>query len=111
MLVDFPPRDAPPRPAAGRARRSRRGHLMPSARTRVASVAALALALTGAVGTTLGTQGAAAAAGDRADPAVTQRLALQAGLQAGAKHATRPRVRVAGRSYPAANPFLAELRT
>lgn len=84
---------------------------MSSARTRVASVAALALALTGAVGTTLGAQGAVAAPAGRGDPSVTQRLALQAGLQVGAKHTTRPRVSVGGRSYLAANPFLAELRT
>jgi hypothetical protein len=78
-------------------------------RARVATVAVAALALTGTVGSVVGAPGAQAAAG-KGDRAVTQRLAMQAGLQLGPKHATRPTVRIGGASYLAANPYLAQLR-
>ncbi len=45
----------------------------------------------------------------KGDPAVTRRLALQAGLQVATKHRSRPTVTVRGRSYAAPNPYLAEV--
>ena len=78
-------------------------------RAGIASVAVVALALTGAVGGVAGAQGAQAKPG-KGDRAVTERLAMAAGLQVGPKHDTRPRVRIGGASYLAANPYLAQLR-
>ena len=87
---------------------------MTPARARLASVSVAALTLTGTVGASLGTSlGASPAVATPSGPgqrAVTERLALQAGLQVGPKHTTRPHVTVAGRSYLAANPFLAQVR-
>ena len=78
-------------------------------RAGVASVAVVALALTGSVGGVAGAQGAQAKPG-KGDRAVTERLAMAAGLQVGPKHDTRPTVRIGGASYLAANPYLAQLR-
>ena len=75
----------------------------------IASVAVVALALTGSVGGVAGAHGAQAKPG-KGDRAVTERLAMAAGLQVGAKHATRPTVHIGGASYLAANPYLAQLR-
>jgi hypothetical protein len=41
--------------------------------------------------------------------AVTARIATAAGLQTAVKHTRRPTVRIAGRRYPAPNPFLAQV--
>ena len=78
-------------------------------RAGIASVAVVALALTGSVGGVAGAQGAQAKPG-KGDRAVTERLAMAAGLQVGPKHDTRPTVRIGGASYLAANPYLAQLR-
>ncbi len=77
-------------------------------RAGVASVAVAALALTGLVGGVSGAQGATSGKGD---PATTERLARAAGFQLGVKHASHPTERIGGRSYPAANPYLAQLRS
>ncbi len=81
-------------------------------RARRAVLATLtALAVTGPVAAVVTTTTGAQAAPDRGgDPDVTRLLALQAGLQVGPKHATRPQVRIAGRTYAAANPYLSQLR-
>jgi hypothetical protein len=89
-------------------------------RVRRAAVATmLAAALTLAGGVVLGSPAQSAqakpgkprtpAASPKGDPAVTRRLALQAGLQVTSKHRSRPTVTVGGRSYAAPNPYLAEV--
>jgi hypothetical protein len=83
-----------------------------ASRLAVAGTAVLAAALVAtSAATTVG-----ASAGERPPPkppggdrGTTERLALAAGLQVGAKHRNRPQVTVKGRRYAAPNPYLADL--
>jgi hypothetical protein len=74
----------------------------------LASAAAAALVVTGLTGSAAGDTSAKAPS-PRGDRAVTQRLALAAGLQVGPKHTTRPTTKVGGKRYLAPNPYLSQL--
>ena len=74
-----------------------------------ATTAGLVLLATGVVGADAAPRHRAPAAGG--DRSATELLAVRAGLQVGPKHVHRPSVRVGGREYAAADPYLAQLRS